>query len=594
MSKIVRIGTKVKVKSNLGELRDNCGRVGNLFVNEQMLDKSGIELKVVNSYWDNGRQENRFQLEGYDISDYTWNLEMIEEVSENDMVDTDRICSDCGNEIEEGEELIYLKHYNKWVCKDCLENDYIQCDCGEYYREYDMYSVDNGDFRLCRDCLNDTLDNGEIYRCDDCGGYFSEGNLNISEDRYGYEVHYCDNCYNRHRVENLICGYHNYHRAFELKLASGEIKPPFWVGGELEMENDNIDVDCVEWLKDHFDAILSRDGSLETDGAMEWVDDPRSMKNHYEIANEKRQAFEMLKNAGYRSHNTSTCGLHFHVTRPYQEEIDKLDPYNEDDRKKIDILQEKQDRIIDRIILVMETFKNELIKFSRRDSTYWCKWLSDVVTCDNGKITSLDFIKKNKYESMGHHRALNLENHKTIEFRIFKGTLNFDTYMASLELVNNIATLCSNLDLPLEKISWNKLTKGEYVSKYVKEKGIKCNRYVVDTSATDRVFEHIRERKNMRVVNKLKAQLNKYYEHYTKRFNDIKDSEDWENISMVVSRIRDYTDSMKRVDNSIKDKDYRRALYKISEMRSYGMYFDNEELETINRTMFDLLNIVNI
>lgn len=592
--KIVKNGTIVKVKSNLRELQDNYGRVGSLYVNDKMLEQCGKEFKVVASFWDNEHQENRFRLEEYSIEDYTWNLEMIEEVSENDMIDTDRICGHCNNGIEEGEELIYLENYGKRVCKDCLESYYTKCSCGNYILNHEMYEIDHGDYLLCRDCLHDALDSGEIYRCDDCGEYFSEENIDWHEDRWGDTRGYCDNCWERRRGEELISGYHNYHRDFIKQLASGEVKPPFLIGRELEMENDYIDTPCVEWLKDNFDAILAHDGSLCGYGAMEWVDDPRSMKNHYEVADKMKQAFEMLKNAGYRSHKTNTCGLHFHVSRPYQEEIDKLNQFNEEDRKKIDKLYEMQDTIIDRVLLVMETFKNELIKFSRRTDNEWCKWLSDVVYNDNGTITSLDFIKKNKSECLGHHRALNLENHSTIEFRIFKGTLNFDTYMASLELVNNIMTLCSDLDLPLEKITWNKLTKGEYVSKYVKEKGIKCNKYVVDTSATDKVWERIKERKYIKVINKLKVELNKYYEHYTKRFNDIKDSEDWNNIATVVSRIKEYCDSMKRVDNSIKDKDYRRALYKITELRDYNMYIDNEELETIYRTMGELLNSVEM
>ena len=41
-----------------------------------------------------------------------------------------------------------------------------------------------------------------------------------------------------------------------------------------------------------------------------------------------------------------------------------------------------------------------------------------------------------------HYYALNLANEITIDFRIFRGTLNINTFMATLELVNNMI-ICS-------------------------------------------------------------------------------------------------------------------------------------------------------
>ena len=588
MSKIVRIGTMVKVRNNLEELRDDYHRINGIFVDETMLEQCGKEFKVNESYWSNDLGQNIIRLDG--VPYYSWNLDMFEEVNDIDMIDVNRICSRCNSEVEEGQELVYLERYEKWVCQDCLDTYYVQCaDCGDYISR-DVATLINNDYYVCDDCYS----NGYYFRCDDCGNRFSEEYINHSQDRWGDDVDYCNDCYNHHDAEDLICGYHNYPRDFKEKLASGETKAPRLYGTELEMENDYVDSECVHYLKDHFDAILAHDGSLESAGAMEWVDDPRSIKNIYEVAEEKRKAFELLVKNGYRSHKTSTCGLHIHVTRPYYNEIRKLDPYTEEGRAKITKYKEMEEDTIDRIILVMETFKEELLKFSRRTSTEWCKWLSDVVRTDEGKITSLEFIKKNKHESMGHHRALNLENSKTIEFRIFKGTLNFDTYMASIELVHNIMELCSDLKLPLEKITWSKLTKGQYVRKYVEEKGIKSNKHVVDTSAVDKVWEHIKERKYIKAIKNLKVELNKYYEHYTKRFNDIKDSENWDDIGMIVSRIREYCDNMSRVENSIKSKDYKRAIYQISELRSYSMYFDNTELVELGSRIYDILNNVKM
>lgn len=579
MRLIVKEGIKVRVKSReeIEALLDENHRINELYIDDDMFNYCGQELKVIYSRWSG--YSNSIRLEGVD---WYWNLDCFKEVGEENMRDLDRICADCGNEIEEGEELTYIEGYDRYVCNDCLEY-YHECDnCGRMVHEDDLHSVDNGNRNVCDSCLDD-------YRCcADCGEYFYSDDMYYDDDE---DEWYCVDCW-ENSARHLISGYHNYHRGFEFHKASDEVKPPRYIGSELEMENDSVDGDCVRYLKDEFDAILAHDGSLDGNGAMEWVDDPRSLKAHYEIADKKREAFNRLVRSGYRSHDTSTCGLHFHVSRPYQEEINALDFYNDEDRKKIDELRDKQEDIINRIILVMETYKEELIRFSRRKDTYWCKWLSDVVTCDNGKITSLDFIKKVKGESMGHHRALNLENRNTIEFRIFKGTLNFDTYMASLELVNNIVELCSDLEFPLEKITWDKLTRGQYVTKYVIENDIHTSRKVVDTSEIDRIWEIVKNKKKIKTINKLIKEFNKYYQVYVTKFENIKDSDNWSLICNTTAKLRDFSSSFQGVIDYKNNNQYDNVLYKMREIVNYNMYVDTDELYAIRSNIQGLLREV--
>lgn len=583
MRLIVKEGTKVKIKSReeIEQLLDSVHRINGLYFDHNMYNYCGQELEVARSWW-NYTGDNYFMFED---NEWTWNLDLIEEVSEENMKDLDKVCADCGEEIENEDDLIYIDEYDKYVCRDCYEENYEECeDCGRIVHVDDIHSVEGGDRHVCDSCMDN------YYYCEDCGEcYYYES---MHEDENGNW--YCDTCW-ENNPGHRIYGYHCYPRSFEFFTASGEIKPPFYIGWELEMENDEMVGDCVDWLYDNIDMMLSRDGSLEGYGAMEMVSDPRSLKSHYEVADKLKEGFKMLVDNGYRSNDTSTCGLHFHVSRPYQKEIDDLRySDNEEDKKKREELINKQEEIIDRIILVMETYKEELVKFSRRKDRTWCKWLSDVVSCDNGKITSLDFIKKVKGESMGHHRALNLENHNTIEFRIFKGTLNFNTFMASLELVNNIATLCSDLDLPLEKITWDKLTRGEYVSQYVDEKDIHTTRKVVDTSEADKIWNIIKNKKRARAINKVLREFDKYYQVYLAKFDSIKNSENWSLISDTAGKLREYTGVFKQVVDYKKAQDYDNLLYKVRDMFNYNMYFDyeNEELQTIRNNIKELLNEV--
>ena len=57
--------------------------------------------------------------------------------------------------------------------------------------------------------------------------------------------------------------------------------------------------------------------------------------------------------------------------------------------------------------------------------------------------------------SCGRYVAVNLENYATIEFRLFRGTLKYKTFLATLQLVDEICNLAIKLsDKELESMSW--------------------------------------------------------------------------------------------------------------------------------------------
>ena len=44
--------------------------------------------------------------------------------------------------------------------------------------------------------------------------------------------------------------------------------------------------------------------------------------------------------------------------------------------------------------------------------------------------------------------------------------------MACVEFINNLVTLCDNPTIPVERITWDKLTKGNYITQYVHNREI--------------------------------------------------------------------------------------------------------------------------
>ena len=64
-------------------------------------------------------------------------------------------------------------------------------------------------------------------------------------------------------------------------------------------------------------------------------------------------------------------------------------------------------------------------------------------------------------KSYGSYVAINICNYHTIEFRLFRRTLKYNTLIATLELVNKICELAVLMnDDGISKISWSEFVAG--------------------------------------------------------------------------------------------------------------------------------------
>ena len=163
---------------------------------------------------------------------------------------------------------------------------------------------------------------------------------------------------------------------------------------------------------------------------------------------------------GYRSHNTSTCGLHVHIGR-----------------SALGNTYERQEDVISRILFFFESHWNELFRFSRRSEESAEHWAARHGYEDRPK----EILEKAKKSSKGRYACVNITNISTVEIRLFRGTLKWNTFMASLELVDAI---CENAirhsDDELHKQSWADFVmdlSSEYTEliTYLKEKRLYVN-----------------------------------------------------------------------------------------------------------------------
>lgn len=309
------------------------------------------------------------------------------------------------------------------ACREFVEQNFDVTYCEYCDRwEFSDYTTENyeGEYR-CRYCI----ENYHVYS-DYHEQYVHQDNARWALDANGGEVrihgdsddfHYDDERGMLVHVdyeppEPAVLG--NYHSSKNRQVPirdewSTELHR--WLGVELEVEvregdrsqkaqelNEKINGGEVGKL-----AFFENDGSLQS--GFEIISQPMSLPKH-------RDLWSWLQDnsavRGLRSHNTSTCGLHVHVNR--------------------DALSNIQ---VARIVTFVNDPRNEaLIKaIARRYAEGYCKI----------KTKSLE----DAAQSSDRYEAINITSQKTIEFRIFKGTLKYESLMAAVEFTNSMVEFSS-------------------------------------------------------------------------------------------------------------------------------------------------------
>ena len=118
---------------------------------------------------------------------------------------------------------------------------------------------------------------------------------------------------------------------------------------------------------------------------------------------------------------------------------------------------------------------NEMLKFSRRSEYSMNRWAARY-GYENSSKAILDKAKKG---NNGRYAAVNLMNYSTIEFRLFRGTLKYTTFVATLELVNAIIeTALYYSEEELHKLSWSEFVRRlqePVLIQYLKERQLYIN-----------------------------------------------------------------------------------------------------------------------
>ena len=355
-----------------------------------------------------------------------------------------RICDYCGMELAE-DEGTYVD--DELLCDDCVADHCITCDhCGETIWTADCVTDDNS--FLCQSCFD-----AHYHRCESCDRIISDDDCYWHDD-----LPYCESCYED--LEDEIEDYS--YKPTPIFYGDGKR----YFGVELEVDDGGKDNDNAYRLKNIGNAQLETiyiksDGSL--DDGFEIVSHPMTLDYHTEEMNWKG-IFQEAVSMGYRSHQTSTCGLHVHVNR---------NAFGDN--------QTEQEEVISRILFFVEKHWNELFTFSRRSSYNMSRWSARFGFEKTGK----QILEKAKNGCNGRYVAINLNNYHTIEFRLFRGTLKYNTFIATLQMVNHICDVAISFsEEGIDAMSWSEFVSSieePELIQYLKERRLYVNETVAES-----------------------------------------------------------------------------------------------------------------
>lgn len=311
------------------------------------------------------------------------------------------------------------------LCGSCFDSETAVCVCcGERIWTEDAES--DAHIVLCQTCYD------RYYtRCSRCGDLLNYDDAYYTDDDDDTEYPYCYSCIDYVRNPRRHIQSYSYKPA---PIFYGNGKRYFGVELELddggECNSNAAAIMCIaNGEAEHI--YCKHDGSL-SDG-FEIVTHPMTLCYHMNNI-PWEQVLKKAVQMGYLSHRAGSCGLHIHVNR-----------------NTFGSTEAEQEPAVARVLFFVENHWNELLRFSRRTRKQMEQWAARYGRKDNPK-EQIEHVKSNFRDR---YRAVNLTNYATIEFRMFRGTLRYNTLIATLQLVNEICELaCCLSDDEMEALTW--------------------------------------------------------------------------------------------------------------------------------------------
>jgi len=334
-----------------------------------------------------------------------------------------------------------------WFINWCEVYNFERHSCGHYedtnrskFTEGNASSIDKI-LTACQVCANQMLQSGErvhgrsgrLILAEFAVTVFSRHNSSYIDDRRRsiFSFHeargiWVDQMWTPYG--DLLGSYHSSrNKGFDIVSSDWFLLNRRAFGIELEVQLRNGDLDtklaAVHEALNYKTHELGEYCYFERDGSIgegfEIVSQPAGLDVH------RDRLGRFLNNGklkmGLRSHEGGACGLHVHVGREF--------------------LTQAQ---IYRVQSFLNDVRNEALirSVARRYDNNYCRF----------KPYLSKFTVKGKH-STERYEALNVTNADTIEFRIFRGSLRYESIMAALEFVNALLTFCTPGEVSLTQFT---------------------------------------------------------------------------------------------------------------------------------------------
>lgn len=265
---------------------------------------------------------------------------------------------------------------------------------------------------VCKSCVET---NRNIIECEECGKYFYE-------DITLVQNHKCRVCELNYYNNDITLDYE--YKPAPIFFPKKE-KNTLYMGIELEMDF-SIDDGNSDNTNEMKDFVLNQkkygysffygkhDGSLNSYG-IEIVSHPATLQYHLET-NYWKDMLNKASSLGFKSNDCSQCGIHIHCNKDY---------FSSYEIQKLDALLNWHSR----------TFR----RFARRNPRSYGAFEPN---------KSRDRLGVNN-NCGDRYSALNFHNENTVEWRIFKGNLKYESIMALFELVQGVSDFIKKDEIDL-------------------------------------------------------------------------------------------------------------------------------------------------
>lgn len=342
----------------------------------------------------------------------------------SECLESSAVCALCGRRryVSDMEDVLLdgrlVCSHGDGECRGAESLTVVECECcGESYISEidDMHYDVNGD-RVCDACIDE-----HYVCCDNCGEYVRRDDAHEVDCEW-----YCDECY-PNVVSGRIMGYSYKPSPVFLGVPALPDRELYF---GLEIETDCGDTnDFVSDCGSLFfpDMYYKHDGSL--DEGVECVTHP--MSYDYALAFDWDRFHRIAVRHGMRSHDTTTCGFHIHVSRD-----------------GLGRSWAERELTAAKLVMFFDHYRSDLLSFSRRRRASADEWARSNDADIKAGDTREEACKKAKDSSeYSRYCAVNLQNSATVEIRLWRGTTNPATIRSTIDMTHAIVRYCMDTEL---------------------------------------------------------------------------------------------------------------------------------------------------